>query len=237
MEIQYYEHACKCGCDGQIEIKKYHKYYGIPLYIQGHSFRGKKHTEIQREKWSKKRKITLLGKNNPIYGKKQTEEAKQKTSIALKGENNYWYNKNLSFEHRQKLSEANKGKKQPEEVKHKLSLLFSGINNPMYGVHRYGEDSPGWIDGKSFEPYGIEFNKPLKQSILERDNSTCQNPECKIEYSKRLDVHHIDYNKKNNNPENLITLCDSCHAKTNGKKKRQYWTEFYQNIIRNRINL
>lgn len=40
---------------------------------------------------------------------------------------------------------------------------------------------------------------------------------------KGHDVHHIDYDKKNNNPENLITLCHSCHAKTNSN--REYWTK------------
>src|SRR3972149_1489629 len=74
-----------------------------------------------------------------------------------------------------------------------------------------------------------EFNKELKQSILERDNYTCQCPYCNLE-NGRLMVHHIDYNKKNNNPENLITLCNSCHSKTIGKNKRQYFTEFYQKI-------
>ena len=100
----------------------------------------------------------------------------------------------------------------------------------MFGVHRFGELSPTWDGGKSFEPYSPEFNKPLKQSILERDNYTCQYPDCNHS-SERLIVHHIDYNKKNSNPENLIILCNSCHSKTNGKNNRQYWTEFYQILI------
>ena len=90
-------------------------------------------------------------------------------------------------------------------------------------------------DGKSFEDISIEFNKELKQYILERDNYTCQYPECKIENPKRLHAHHIDYNKKNNNSENILTLCNSCHTKTNNKNKRIYFTEFYQTIIMNRI--
>jgi hypothetical protein len=32
--------------------------------------------------------------------------------------------------------------------------------------------------------------------------------------SGRLDVHHIDFNEQNNNPENLKLLCRSCHMKT-----------------------
>lgn len=33
---------CACGCNQKIEIKKHHKYYGIPKYIHGHN-----HVQIQ----------------------------------------------------------------------------------------------------------------------------------------------------------------------------------------------
>ena len=36
---------CKCGCGKDIRIKPYHKYYGVPEYIQGHQCRGKKKTQ------------------------------------------------------------------------------------------------------------------------------------------------------------------------------------------------
>ena len=130
-------------------------------------------------------------------------------------------------------SEGNKGKKKSEEHRQKMKenhADFSGGNHPMYGVHRFGEDSPNWSGGKSFEEYGIEFNKPLRLSILERDNYICQNPDCEHLF-ERLDVHHIDYDKKNNDPKNLTTLCISCHMKTNGKNNRKYFTEFYKNIM------
>ena len=34
--MNYYSHTCKCGCGGQIEIKRHHNWCGIPNYIQGH---------------------------------------------------------------------------------------------------------------------------------------------------------------------------------------------------------
>lgn len=43
---------------------------------------------------------------------------------------------------------------------------------------------------------------------------------------KKHDVHHIDYNKFNCNPENLITLCKSCHVKTN--HNRNYWINYFK---------
>ena len=42
---------------------------------------------------------------------------------------------------------------------------------------------------------------------------------------RELDVHHIDYDKKNSNHDNLVSLCHSCHMKTNVEKKRNYWTQ------------
>jgi 5-methylcytosine-specific restriction endonuclease McrA len=31
-----------------------------------------------------------------------------------------------------------------------------------------------------------------------------------------LDVHHLDHDKENNEPENLMTLCKNCHASYHG---------------------
>ena len=41
----------------------------------------------------------------------------------------------------------------------------------------------------------------------------------KQEFKKILAIHHIDYNKKNNKEENLITLCRSCNVKVNFNRK------------------
>ena len=87
-----------------------------------------------------------------------------------------------------------------------------------------GEKSPVWLGGKSFEPYTTDWTKTLKKSIRQRDKYTCQI--CGEEPA--LYVHHIDYNKKNCNPNNLIILCHSCHSKTN--YNRDYWINyFYEN--------
>ena len=33
---------------------------------------------------------------------------------------------------------------------------------------------------------------------------------------QHLVIHHLDRNRKNNNPENLVMVCRSCHAKVHG---------------------
>jgi predicted RNA-binding Zn-ribbon protein involved in translation (DUF1610 family) len=111
---------------------------------------------------------------------------------------------------------------------------FSGKNNPMFGIHRFGKESPNWQNGISFEEYPIEFTDQLKESIRQRDNYECQNcgmteEEHLIVNGQVLHIHHIDYNKENCSLENLITTCQQCNLRANSN--RDYWKEFYTNKI------
>jgi len=94
-----------------------------------------------------------------------------------------------------------------------------------------GENNPGYIDGKGKEPYPLGWNKTFKEQIRYRDNYKCQNCGCpEIECETKLDVHHIDYDKQNLDPKNLISLCRSCNVKAN--KNRKYWARYFQNKIK-----
>jgi hypothetical protein len=100
-------------------------------------------------------------------------------------------------------------------------------NNTMFGVSRYLEKNPNWKNGKSFEPYPLGWNKTFKEQIRFRDGYKCQIcgvPE--VECRRKLDIHHIDYDKKNLDIKNLISLCISCHLKTNGNRK--YWIQYFR---------
>ena len=108
-----------------------------------------------------------------------------------------------------------------------VNCAWSGENNPNYG--KYGELSPNWRGGISCEPYcDVWADKEFKEDIKARDNYECQNPDC-WGTGGRLAVHHIDYNKKNCRPENLITLCNSCNSRANYNRERH--KEFYRNIM------
>ena len=109
-------------------------------------------------------------------------------------------------------------------MKYRYSLnkkWITGENNPFYGKHHTKETRKklSLINGGTGIPgekreYGIEFNSNLKEQIRYRDNYKCQL--CgfaEIEYNKKLDIHHIDSNKKNNNINNLIALCRRCHIR------------------------
>ncbi len=89
--------------------------------------------------------------------------------------------------------------------------------------NRLGKNNPNWQGGI---PYPPEFRK-VRNKILRRDLFTCQ--EChrhQEELKYTLAIHHIDFNKNNNNSKNLITLCKNCHSKT--LYQRQNWINYYQ---------
>ncbi len=116
---------------------------------------------------------------------------------------------------------------------HKHSITWtnwkSGWRCPFCHHAKYsGSNHPNWRGGVSFEPYSLEFNRNLKQSVKERDDNKCQNPGC-WEINKELVIHHIDYNKRNCDTANLITLCRSCNSRANINRK--YWKNLYIKIL------
>jgi len=148
----------------------------------------------------------------------------------------------VSEETREKLRQANLGKKCSEETKKKLSAINMGENNPNYGVPKSEEQKKkisesltrekhwNWQGGYKKHDYPFEFFDIYREKIRKRDDYTCQNcwmeeEEHIIVFSYGLDVHHIDYDKQNNTDENLITLCRSCHMRTNFN--RDVWTEIF----------
>lgn len=82
-----------------------------------------------------------------------------------------------------------------------------------------GEKNPNWRNGSKQNPYcDIWLDDEYKQSIKVRDGK-CMNPQCK-HISDTLHIHHIDYDKMNCEPDNLIVLCNSCHSLANFKRKK-----------------
>jgi len=92
-----------------------------------------------------------------------------------------------------------------------------------------GEANPSYVHGLSTNvKYPLIFNDEYKSAIRKRDNFSCKL--CGIPEEEHLElvglnlsIHHIDYDKNNSEPDNLVTLCNSCHAKTNFN--RDYWKE------------
>lgn len=104
---------------------------------------------------------------------------------------------------------------------------LSGNKNYFYGKHFTGSQSPHWRGGVSFIIYPREF-KLIKKIIRQRDQYHCKlcgDPE----NGQKLSVHHIDYNPKNNVPNNLICLCRLCHGKT--AHSRNGWSFLFDSLM------
>ena len=101
-------------------------------------------------------------------------------------------------------------------------------------INNSGKNHYNWKGGISCEPYCDAWaDKEYKESIKERDGYKCQNPNCR-KLNCGLTIHHIDYNKKNCAPWNLITVCRSCNARANFN--RNWHKKFYKDIIRKKYN-
>ena len=97
-------------------------------------------------------------------------------------------------------------------------------------LNRFGSGNSAWKGGISFEPYCEAWkDKEYKSDIRNRDGNRCLNPYCDSKDPSDLTIHHIDYDKKNCHPSNLITVCRSCNSKANTDRTwHKYW---YQAII------
>jgi hypothetical protein len=191
---------CQCGCGELVKWNKYKKCWNI--YLVGHSPGNKgKHT------WN----YGLTKETNPILLEmsvinkqyRHTKEAKKKIAKS---------SRERIYTEEQNERQAERSKKMWEK------LEFREAHS--------GENHWNWQDGISKEPYSQEWDNYLKGQIRERDGYICQvclKPQKGLK--RKLDIHHIDYDKKNCDSDNLISLCQSCHMKTN--RNREQWQSVF----------
>lgn len=209
---------CKCGCGNNVNWDKNKKIWKV--FLSGHNRRSISLSKKHKRKISK----SLLSKKI-----KRSAETKRKISIGNTG-------KKRTKEIRLQLSLSHTGKKLSEKHKRKIGLASLGKKHSLETLLKLsGPNSHLWKGGISNEEYcDVWIDKDYKQDILARDNHTCQNPKCKGKYNHlSLCRHHINYDKQNCGPENLISLCRSCHGQANFNRK--YWTEFYRIIIKEKV--
>ncbi len=145
---------------------------------------------------------------------------------------------------------SQRGQEKPRGESVELSCIECGVGFevPPSHAHRYrccslscshkqralkfsGDGNPNWCGGLSRLPYPWNFRE-ISQQIIKRDGNKCQNPTC-AGLDPRLTAHHINYQKEDCRPENLIALCSSCNSKANFD--RDQWQIFYTEITKTKI--
>ena len=216
---------CACGCEEKViwnrgGLNKWNK------FIHGHN---RRRDDFQKKPSNSKAPLCACG-----HCKKQVKwsEEGNKWDKYLYGHNRK--GKKASEKAKAKMANAKIGKKASEKTKQKMSKSHEGKNNAMYGV--CGPLASNWKGGIAAEPYcDIWLDEDYKESIKERDNYECQNPDCRNNSNHlSLTIHHVDYIKKNCHPWNLISLCTSCNSRANFN--RNDWTNFYQGILSKKYN-
>ncbi|MBA7656164.1 hypothetical protein ES703_64079 [subsurface metagenome] len=216
----------------KISQQKKHFYSTHPNPFAGHQ-----HTLETKEKI----RLKALGRLGYNEGRRLPEQTRRKLSLALSG-------KHRSEESRLKQSNTYKRMWRNPDYRHRMeNLIFKSIRGKGHSQETRQKISkklkerltdsmknPNWRGGLSFEPYPSEFNNALKESIRERDNYICQKcgvPEC--ECLTKLHIHHIDYDKSNCLPSNLVSLCHKCNSQVN--TNRESWQKFFESRDRAKI--
>jgi 5-methylcytosine-specific restriction endonuclease McrA len=152
--------------------------------------KGKKTLKSNPEKWAR----TLKKRSKKMKGRKASQETREKLSKARRG-------MKLSTSHKNNISKS-------------VSKRWS--DGGFDKIHK-GENNWRWKGGIPKE-YPLEFSKSLKDFIKFRDKHKCQVCSRKIDTKRKSHIHHIDGNKRNNNQDNLILLCVSCHTAIHSKR-------------------
>lgn len=175
------------------------------------------------------RSCSQKGKKNPFYEKQHSEETKQKMKknhIGMKS-------KHHTEESKKKMRTNHIGmigKHHTEESKRKISNAKEGANIDKLR----GKNNPMWKGGVSYEPYCIKFNNEFKERIREYWNRKCVIcDKDEIENGRRMDVHHVDYNKDtccDNSIPLFVALCMTCHHKK-VHSNEAYWEKYFREMI------
>lgn len=116
----------------------------------------------------------------------------------------------------------NRGKYCSRKCIYDYVLKYGGWNKGQLHPSITGKNHPNWQGGIARLPYPIYWTKLTRMTVRKRDKFSCQI--CGKSF-QNLSIHHIDYKKNNCRLENLVALCQSCHAKTNFERDK--WIKFF----------
>jgi endogenous inhibitor of DNA gyrase (YacG/DUF329 family) len=204
---------------------------------EGRKYCSVKCSRVDPEWRQKQREIKLRNPSRYWLGKNHDLLTRRKISFSLMG-NTPWNKGKQTGNNGAGFKPGNPGywlgkKRSPWDIE-KFRISHLGKTLPMeLRLKRSGPNASNWRGGISPNPWGPEFNRELKNSIRHRDDETCQlcGENSGYSHGRRHSVHHINYDKNNNSPKNLITPCCNCHMKTGfSRDKWQFLFETYQEL-------
>lgn len=125
----------------------------------------------------------------------------------------------------------------------RLSIIKQGngkfCSKKCSGIAKLGKNNPNWQGGLSFEPYCYKFNEEFKEYIRDKFGRVCfLCPKTESENGRKLDVHHVNYNKNcgcdNDETCQFVPLCRSCNSKVN--HNREKWIAEIKAKMQNTLN-
>ena len=201
---------CECSCGQEIVSNR--------RFVMGHFWIGRKHSDEIRKKMSlahigiplseeRKRKIGLGNKSKKLseehkaallkanIGRKHTDEAKRKNAIAHIG-------KKSSEETKRRISESNTGKKRSKEFKKRMSIIALNRSKELLlkiAIANIKGKNDGYCDAWADNEFKQDCRKDYCECIDYKN------------HSKQMQLHHVNLDKKDCRPNNLMILCASCH--------------------------
>lgn len=167
-------------------------------------------TEFHKQRISETNAKYWAGKKRPS----PSAETKKKVSESMKGKNTWMSGKKHTSETKLKMSEIHRKENLSIETRIKLSESHKESKSPF------------WKGGKTKENHTIRNNvhyKIWREAVYKRDKYTCQ--ECGDNKGGNLNAHHIKpfslYPELRFEICNGLTLCISCHKKTDSYMNRK----------------
>jgi hypothetical protein len=196
-------------------------------FIKGQKSWNAGKSNIYSDESLEKMRIAKLNKVSAFKGKRHSEESKLliRKARAL-----------------QKVCGSKKGCVSPFKGKKQSIEVIEGMRERAKNqVNKVGPKGPWSLPRRLAYELNKKPRKPIvdgsreyvsnwheiRKEIYRRDLWKCQSCELLCGRAKGIACHHIDYNTRNNEHNNLITLCTSCHAKTNFK--RTEWINYFKN--------
>jgi hypothetical protein len=209
-------------------------------------------------------RLAKKGKSGTRSGAKLTEATKQKLREKSIGKTGYWKDKTipldvrekirktntgktLSVKHKQNISKGNKGKSHSE--RHTMNVVESRIGGFWYG--NVGLSAAQYCEvWRLVRPRIIAFfgnvcvecgciiggHNPCCHHVFYEKKACCMVNEDGIFFSDLNVYGHTKDYCIGTNPNYFVTLCRSCHNKTNGTfKNRKKWADHFKEIVDTRF--